>query len=254
MYGAADVGRIVCLVATVLAAAAVLRGAGLALTIPLGAILVLVLPGYAWLGMLRHRESEPLARGALIVMTSIGLAIVLGLGLNFLSGGLTSRAWALGLTAVTVTGLAASLFRGRSGPRDGRPLARVRAMSPATGLKITLIILLVAATGALSVVSQKKWLGRQHLSVLALSRSSAAPIVYVRNLEGRPITYTLTVWVDRRVSTRWQIRLGSGHQFNRALDRAVMRNHKVSTLKVTLDRAGTPSPYRVVFIRRPAHV
>lgn len=244
-------GRAVCLVAVVLATVAVLSGAGSALTIPLGAMLVLVLPGYAWLGAVRHHELQPLASGVLVVMASIGLAIVLGLELNLLPGGLTRSAWVAGLSLVTVAGLATSWARGRTTPGPNRPFATLRGPSPATAFKITVVILLVGATGAVSVASQNAWIERQHLSELALARSGAVPVVYVRNREGRRITYTVTVWVGRQRATRFQVRLGSGSRFTRPLNTAPVGT---ATLKVTLDRPGAPSPYRVVFLRERKHV
>lgn len=242
--------RVLCLIAVVLATFAVLSGAPPAITIPLGGMLVLVLPGYAWLGAVRQHESQPLARAALIVMASMGLAIVVGLGLNLLPGGLTRSGWVAGLSLVTVAGLATSWMCGGviSGP--SRPFATLRGT---TGLKITLVILLVGATGAISVASENAWIERQHFSELALTRSGAAPVVYVRNLEGRGITYTMTVWVNRRRTARFPVRLDAGSHFTRPLDAAVVARRGGATLKVTLDRPGGPSPYRVVFLRQPKH-
>jgi uncharacterized membrane protein len=213
-------------------------------------MLVLVLPGYAWLGAVRHHEPQPLASGALVVMASIGLAIVLGLELNLVSGGLTRSAWVAGLSFVTVAGLATSWIRGRAIPEPSRPFATLRGPPPATGVKITVVILLVGATGGISVASQKAWIERQHLSELALIRSGAVPVVYVRNLEDRRITYTVTVSVGQQRVTRFRVRLGSGSHFTRPLNTAPVGT---ATLKVTLDRPGALSPYRVVFLRERKH-
>lgn len=245
--------RVLCLIAVGLADLAVLSGAPAATTIPLGGMLVLVLPGYAWLGAVRQHESQPLARGALIVMASMGLAIVVGLGLNLLPGGLTRCAWVAGLSFVTVAGVATSWMRRGAIPGPDRSFATLRGTSPATGLKITFVILLVGATGAISVASQNAWIERQHFSELALTPSGAAPVVHVRNLEGRRITYTMTVWVNGRRTTTFPVRLGAGSHLTRPLDAAVVRRRGAATLKVTLDRPGAPSPYRVVFLRQPKH-
>jgi len=242
-------GRAFCLVAAVLATVAVLSGAVPALTIPLGAMLVFVLPGYAWLGAVRHHEPQPLASGALVVMASVGIVIVLGLGLNLFAGGLTRSTWVAELSLVTVAGLAMSSMRGCASSGLNWPFATPRGASPATVLKITLAILLVGATGGISVASQNAWIERQHFSELALTRSGASPGVYVRNLEGRRITYTVTVWVNRQRAIRFRVRLGSGSHFTRRLDNAPVRRRGEATLKVTLDRPGARSPYRVVLLR-----
>jgi uncharacterized membrane protein len=246
-------GRAVCLVAVTLATVAVLSNAGPALTIPLGAMLVLVLPGYAWLGAVRHHEPQLLANGALVVMASMGLAIVLGLELNLLPGGLTRHKWVAGLSLVTVTGLATSWMRGRAIPGPSHPFSTLRGPSSATGLKIIVVILLFGATGSISVASQNAWIERQHFSELALTRSGEVPVVYVRNLEGRRITYTVTVWVGRQRTTRFRVRLGSGRRFTRPLNATPVRRSDKATLKVTLDRPGAPLPYRTVFLRRPKY-
>lgn len=246
-------GRAVCLVAAVLATVAILAGAGRPLTIPLGAMLVLVLPGYAWLGAVRHHEPQPLASGALVVMASMGLAIVLGIGLNLLPGGLTRGSWVAGLSLVTVAGLATSWMRGRAIAGPCRPFVAFREASPSTVLKITLVILLVGATGAISVASQDAWIERQHFSELALSRSGTAPVVHVRNMEGRSVTYTVTVRLNRQRVTRFRVRLRSGSRFTRPLDAAPVRRTGDATLKVVLDRPGARSPYRVVFLRQRQH-
>lgn len=246
-------GRAVCLLAVMIANVAVLSDAGPVFTIPLGTMLVLVLPGYAWLGAVRHHEPQSLANGALVVMASTGLAIVLGLELNLLPSGLTRIAWVAGLSAVTAAGLATSWIRGRSLPRPDRPFPMLRGPSAATGLRISIVIVLVGATGGISVASQNAWIERQRFSELALTHSGAVPGVYIRNLEGRQITYTVSTWVGQRQVTRFRVRLGSGRHFARPLNARLVPRDSEATLKVTLDRPGAPSPYRTVLLRQSKH-
>jgi uncharacterized membrane protein len=238
------------------------------LTVPSGLLLVLVLPGYVWVHALFSGESQPLVRPALIVATSLGITMVVGLAANEMPDGITRTDWCIGFEAAVVLGVVVSLVRAVVGgvePAEGEPVSRFERLGfPRTRIEVSrrgigrvalavaaalsLVVMLVAA-GWASIKSESDWEARQHFTALSVSGvGTQRPTVEVTDHEGTAVSYTVTASLLGRQVLTENLRVQAG-QTRRLPLFGIVAPLRPGRLLVTLDRPGTPSPYRQVWLR-----
>lgn len=135
----------------VLLAALVLLDVPGPVLVPAGLLLCLVLPGYATAGLLRVavlRTGSVWRTGCVVVLGSLVITIVLGLGLDVVAR-LDRTSWAVALGAVTVVLALAGTIRPAPA---GRPF-RLAVPHPLTALSVAGVVVLLAAALVISVRS-----------------------------------------------------------------------------------------------------
>jgi len=201
------------------AVAAIAPGVPTALRAPLGVALVLVLPGYAvmaaaWPSPGRSRSD----RVVLTLGSSIALAILGGLLLNFTSWGLERKSWAALLAAVTLVAAGVAVAqRERAGP-PARLLSSRWSAGPLLVLALAALIAVAAVgisrQGALRAQSGERftqlWMlpspGKQALQIGLANREGAAERYrLVVRAAGRPLATFGEV--DVAAGDRWEQRV-----------------------------------------------
>ena len=264
-------GPLLALLLTVVAVVLVGVHATSVLTVPAGLLLVLVLPGYVWVHAFFEGDSQPLVRPALIVGSSLGITMVVGLLADVMPDGVTRGDWCIGFEVAVVLGVVVTLVRAALGAPAERsaskpPAQREGSVPGGTRLAVfdgalstrrlamiaaevlSLVVLLVA-TGWISVTSESKWEARQHFSALSIAGvGSQKPTVEVTNHEGRGVTYTVKADLFNRQVLADSLRVPAG-QTRRLVLAHILAPLRPAQLLVTLDRPGARSPYRQVWLR-----
>ncbi len=258
-------GPIVALLLTIVAVVLVGLRVTPVLTVPSGLLLVLVLPGYVWVHAFFRGDAQPLVRPALIVASSLGITMLVGLAANEMPDGITRTDWCIGFEAAVVIGVVVTLVRAalvprgelivyqhlmwrRSGGVPGAPLQMTRRFALITAEVLSLAVLLVAA-GWISVRSESNWEARQHFTALSVAGvGTQRPTVEVTDHEGKEVNYTLTASLLGRQILTESLAVRSGQTRQLALA-GVVAPLRPGKLLITLDRPGASSPYRQVWLR-----
>jgi hypothetical protein len=229
--------------------ALVLVGAPEWARIPFGLLMVLVLPGYVWQMALSSGDDTPLRMLVITVMSSIGIAIVTGLLLNVIPGGLTARTWAVALTVIAGVGVITSLVSGggKHTPHS-TPSKILPTLRPAAGIKIAAALGCVLVAGAISLSSQHAENASEHFTTLSLKGINGnTPTVTVANHQGRRASYQLSVSADGQLLSTELITLGAGSRVTKSLSPYVPSSSQASLIRVTLALPGSATIYRDVW-------
>ncbi|HET9074342.1 MAG TPA: hypothetical protein VFN48_07165 [Solirubrobacteraceae bacterium] len=256
------------------------------LRVPAGLALVVVLPGVVWVGAVGVRGVGPLIRTGLILATSLGLTMVVGLVIDTLPGGITRAHWALGLEVMVLLGVLVTVLRmllgvtsaeattlgqreAPAGEADRRMLGNdelgTRPETDAEAAAVPgpsrILVLGLGSLGALglvtallaivlvSVSSQAALNDRQHFTALSVTVAGGrTPILRISNHEGQPVTYTLVARLGSRQLRTVRLTVNSGASETLALT-GVTPSRRRERLSVVLDRPGRPTPYREVWLR-----
>jgi uncharacterized membrane protein len=196
-------------VAAIVAALLVLLAVPALVTSAAGALLGLVLPGYALVRlMFPTGRTEPFERIALALGVSISVAICVGFLLHLLPLGLSATSWAVVLAGITVVGCVLAARRDR---RVWRPGSKLPTMPAIIGqLPASQLALLVAAVLLPLVALFVARFGEDAqprsgttTSWLVPTEDGSAVRVAVVNEEGRSMTYRMEVGVDGAVVARF---------------------------------------------------
>lgn len=176
---------------------------GIMLALPL----VFILPGYTLTQVLFHNRSLSAAYRLLFsIGLSFTIAVMSGLILNLLPGGLQAISWALWLGLVTgvFSLLAAHLRRGAT--MNGTHMVRFRlavypALICALALLVAIFVFLYATFGAI----KQPYPGFTQLWMIpeAQTGKSCAVSLGVRSFESTPVTYRITMTVMGVQKTSW---------------------------------------------------
>jgi uncharacterized membrane protein len=239
--------------------ALVWAGAPVWATIPVGSLMVLVLPGYAWWSAFRPSGGAPPLRGLLMtVTTSLGIVMVTGVALNALPEGLTKRTWAVTLAVVVDLGLLVALLRGNfriaadgvAGTVDpGSAATAVALPRLATLLKCVAAAACVAAAVVISLSSQHAATASEHFTSLGLSGiRTESPVVTVVSHQGRTTSYKLAVSARGRLLGSRAVTLRPGAKVTESLQPYIIAFSGRSVLiKVALSVVGASTLYREVW-------
>lgn len=224
----------------------VLTGADpLVLTVPLGLLAALVAPGVALLDLAAPQRPREPAALALVPLTSTGVLVLLGLGLDLLPAGQTRVAWTVGLLAVTAAATVADALRSPGTPArgPGGPLPR-----PMTLGKAVVCLGLCIAAVAVATTSQHSLDARQPLTQLWITPGTGAvQTVHLRNDEGRPTTYVVRVAVGAAPAVDREVELDSGRTWTSPVQ-AQRSGAGLERVAVTVFRAGSDQAYRSVVL------
>jgi len=225
----------------------VLAGAPEWMRIPFGLLTVLVLPGYVWQTVFRSHDRTPLRGLLMTVMASVGIAIVTGLLLNAVPGGLTARSWAVALTIIVELGVAADWATRRQKAPPDTPAVRT-VLRPATALKILAAAGCVVTAAAISLSSQHTLNASEHFATLSLAGiNSRSPVVTVANHQGRRASYQLSVFTNGKLRGTERIALDAGSHISKNLKDYVQSTSPTSLIRVTLRVPGSSTIYRDVW-------
>ena len=249
---------------SVLAAGAVWLKAPVVLRSLAALLLVLVLPGWPWL-MYNQRWRRPLETVALVIATSLGITIVVGVALNLLPWHLTSRSWAAGLLLASLVGAGGLWVRGLQPelePRQARAVAALGARlgSPSSPRRIALLasgaialLGLLAVLAVVSIESQRDLNRREHFSVLGLGPTSATRLTTdVVNHEGSAVRYRLLAISEGKTVFQRPVALSSGAQTRVEVQVPADTVLLDSSLKIELLRDGQRGVYRLLSLRPQA--
>lgn len=182
-------------------------------------------------------------RAILSVAISIAAAILLGVLLNLIAGGITARSWAVGLAALAAAGsVAAAGRRSRSGGRA--PALRVHGMrAPRRSQLIAwaLVIALFATALALAVRDADRSASRQGVTQLWVNRLSSGAVEVGVGRDGASAqTYRLEIRSAGTVLGSWsRITLSPGRR--RTIELAAA---PAAGVQAILYLNGSPSPFR----------
>jgi hypothetical protein len=195
---------------------ALLPGVPGALRIPLVSPLVLVLPGYALTrALFVERTPAALELMLLCVGLSLACAVLGGLVLNALPGGLTTLDWAVLLCAITVVGCAATLIQRARAPElsiggfartsmwSGPPLG-LRAGGLFVGAALAVVAAVWVARTPVPAIPEQ---GYTILWMLPATDSPDGVRLGVRNFEPSPVQYQLRVVSGDQVLQEFSINL-----------------------------------------------
>ena len=234
--------------AAILAALIVLVAPGAPVLAPLAGLALLLLPGYAIVGLrLRDPADVLLFSPAIAICCVIAIGLVLDVGLIPLE----RWSWALTLAAVTV--VAALLYDHPSSLSIHLPTARAivtRLIDLAPGLVVPTVLVAVIALALTATLR----FTRAPLPATNIAPYSAlwlvphddertSVLVGVRSNELLPMGYRLELRIGRRLSGRWMVNLEPGAQWTRTIElkRATSRRAPV---RLVLYRAGSTVVYR----------
>jgi hypothetical protein len=227
------------------------------LTIPLGALAVLVAPGMVLQqAFLPGKTIGTAERVALTLGLSLVLTVLGALLLNLTGPGLTPVTWGLFLSTVTATATVVVARRGSPADRV-KLVSRVAPstlLAPLRGRPLRRVVPLVAATVALVfgaiVISQagaRQLADRSTFTQLWLMPQMGRPtqgLLGVHSEEGHVVRYNLAILVDGRPIQRYRIELRSGQTWQRDIDLSPYRGSSVTAQLFRLD--SPKRPYRQV--------
>jgi uncharacterized membrane protein len=177
--------------------------------VPLGLLLVLVLPGYALVAALFPRHPLRLAeRIVVIVGVSLVCTILGGLALDITPWGLTTNTWAVLLSLITVAGVVVAGLR-RTGGEPVPAIAGGRLL-PSLSIPQALLFGLAAlvVAGALGMARagalEAPTPGYTQLWLLPDGTGTPQQVrVGVSNAESTPVQYKLQLIVNGNVAQEW---------------------------------------------------
>ncbi len=212
-----------------------------------GLTLALILPGYVWTLPFRSGEWAQRARIALVLASSIGMTIILGLLLNLLPGGLTVGHWTIGLEAVICLGTATALLLPEPAAADWHR-RRVRDMAfPA--LQALALVAMLGGAAWLSLSSQHHDNAQERFTSLAVSGGGpSGPIVRVMNHEQRQAAYTLVATTGRKTVALVRLRIANNETKVVRLKIATPTTDSSGKLLITLEKPDERVPFRQVWL------
>lgn len=163
---------------------------------PTGLVLLAVFlgPGLGWQSQRGTLSFSPEQVG-LAVAESIGTVVGLGLAMNATSVRLTRGHWTVALAIVLGALAVVTWVRAPEPEAHGSTPERLRKRLPRGSgvLAICLCATLVAIAGAITWLSQQRWLDRQHYTELYATATGGGEQVTVHNHEGEPVSYTASI-------------------------------------------------------------
>jgi uncharacterized membrane protein len=195
-------------VAAIVAALLMLLGLPVGVTAAAGALLGLVLPGYALVrAMFPNGRTDPFERVALVLGVSVSVAICGGFLLHLLPMGLSAASWGLLLAGITVAACVASARRDRRVYRQGLSLPTMLAVigKLPPGQLAMLVAALLLPVCALFVARFGEGSQPRPTTTTAWVRPTldgSSVRVGISNEEGRNMTYRVEIGVDRAVVAR----------------------------------------------------
>jgi uncharacterized membrane protein len=241
---------------------AVQVSAPLAIRVPLGLVVAVIMPGFLGFRAVRRRVPNTLADAAVGLIGSVGILVVLGIALNLLPTGLTPTSWAIALTVLlTVLGAVGDYRREAPEPIDFVKPRRARRGSwlprrlevVRTG-QLLFSIALLCTGAAITVNSQYVESDSQHLTEMWIVSDGDQHVVHVRNEEGTAVNYEMVTSVVDGVDSTTRIRLTDGAEWTTTIVEPPRLNLPASTpfpVSVSLYRGDEESVYRQVRINRP---
>ena len=227
-----------------IAVVAAVAGVDARYVLPVTLVLVLFVPGLAVLGVVGHRSTVPGEGPAIAAALSIAAIIVLGVFLDGVGIGLTRLSWTIGLAALVAICAVMTVIRKPRVVRRARP--RLPAFERGVWARISAVVAIVGAAVAVTLVSQSSWLASQPYTELSISGTTADAVVRVRNDEGGPRRFVIRVERDGGTPTEMSLGLDDGESWQRRLPPGADAR---SSLRVSLLRAGSSTPYRMVQLK-----
>jgi uncharacterized membrane protein len=220
------------------------------LRVPASLLFLLLLPGAVWVPLRPQSQRAPFETAALVVATSMGVAVVAGIIINLLPGGLTRTSWTAALLMAVIAGAALSLWRDRGAePLRWRP-GRLSRREVAFSL-VNLVVLcgLVAVTAWVSVSSENAWKAKEHFTVLSLNGTSERKLVFgVVDHEGTSVRYRLVATIANKQLLSREVALSSGKSTEIPVDVPVDYAFSDSRLDIQLYRVGRTAVYRSLWL------
>jgi hypothetical protein len=225
-------------------AAAIIVGAPVGVTAPLG-FLLCVLPGMVWLRAMCRHPLPALEGFAAVAAIALGLLVATGFLLNLLPGGLRPASWAISLAALTTVGEAVASAR-----PNVRLIANGRPSRPTAPQALALVLgaLGLVAAGTVSIVSAHSS-AEERFTELSLvprspTRTSTSATLLVTNREEATVRYRL-VYATGASTTTHAIELRSGGSYRR------VEPVHAGAASATLYRGSSKAPYRHVWLGEP---
>jgi uncharacterized membrane protein len=217
--------------------------------VALGALLVLVLPGYALSAALFGPAA--LSRSERILLSiglSLALAVFAGLLLNLTPVGLTPLSWAVLLFAIVVGGCAVAWRRLMISPApDPKPFVMPSVMGPQLALfGVAVVVAVIAMWVAQLPVPQQPEQGYTFLWGLPQEDPERFRLG-VQNMEAAPTDYTLRVQMGERTLHEYTLELQRSQVWEGYVQVPVTGDEDVNALLFRGD--GLDAPYRQVVLR-----
>jgi uncharacterized membrane protein len=239
-------------VLAVLSLVVAVTGVGLQIVlVPLGCLLVFVLPGYALTSALYPGEPEYDDGSSLGLAERFVFTLGFSLVITVLSGlalaatvGLRMFSWVAILSAITLIGIVAAAWRRWKAPR---PLLPRFAIPVRSLVLLEFAVVIAAAAVTLDVVAAQR---ETHPGFTQLSMLPATTVHSVRlgvtSHESASTGYSLDLVSDKRVYRHWRLSLRPGESWVRIV---TLPPGPISALRATLHRATSPhSVYREVYL------
>lgn len=177
--------------------ASILPGVPVAVRALLNAPLVLILPGLAWLALIRPTGLELATRLVLSVASTLMLVMVTGLALNWTTEGLSTRAWTFSLALLTLVPVVLRLWLG--GPTGDRVRVPARSLLLILPWSIAVMGTVQAYDFAAHSGAERRDDGFTQLWITPDAAGCAGQVqVSLRSYERAPVDLQLTVLVDRQ--------------------------------------------------------
>jgi hypothetical protein len=220
------------------------------LTIPASLLLVLVLPGAAVVRLERHLQRPPLEGAGLVLATSMGITVVLGVAINFLPGGLDRTNWSLALLVAVIIGSFITQWRGPTDVPGRRPSAHlgVGGVARATA-KLVVVAGLVAGLVWISITSENAWEAREHFTGFAVENTRELSLQFgVLNHEGTAVRYTLDADMSGKQIFTTRVTVGSAQSTTITVPVTADDAFSDSRLTLRLYRVGHAGVYRSLWL------
>jgi uncharacterized membrane protein len=237
-----------CLLLASAQAGCVMAGVPAWMTLPIGILMIFVVPGYALLRASGRWDPALPGRTGLVVVTSIGSVALGGLVLNLLPTGLTATSWSVGLLMVVAA--SAALVWKRDGWRTPPDAPRPALPAGTTIAKALVCLTLVGVAAAVALTSQTHLNQRETYTELSINPHGAGHEVHVRNREGSTVGYVVEVHVGGQAPENHAMRLADDASWSRAVvsPAAARVRGRRPAITVDLYRAGDARRYRRVVL------
>lgn len=177
----------------------------MAVRVPLGLLLVLILPGFALTLALFPRPSlGALDRAALTLGLSLAVGALSGFLLNGIPGGITARSWALLLTGViAIAGAVAIMRRGKNAAVPVSWGARAIPLRQGLLFGVAAVIAITAITISYTGERHRPTPGFSQLWLLPAAGESPTVHIGIASHEPATTQYRLQLGIDGQVVQEW---------------------------------------------------
>lgn len=218
-------------------------------------LLVLVLPGYALDGalLLESRRRPAGERVATVLGASIAVAVLGGLALNWLPGGLQATQWRVLLGAFTAAATVCALARRRGATGTVQPTAGSFSLRWSTVASAVAVVIILTGAGLVTARSVRRPDGPGFTQFGAVpSADTHSVTLSVTNNERRTQSYRLAATYNGRMLSSWGgLRLRAGQSWSVSLRLPVSAPGRVLSAKLYIGRS--TSAYRSVWVRTLAN-